>query len=375
LSSNVAALAALAAAGTTFAQSSVTIYGQFDAGVYNVKNFTDGKSATVFGDGATFSNVIGFRGSEDLGGGLRAVFNLETDVQTNNGGINQNGLFRRQANVGVAGGFGEIRVGTTVNPIIATNGALMPVGGNSVMTNIASALGYADFFTRNALTYNAPTIIKGLAAQAQYGFANSVNETAGGAVMAGSLAYTNGPLQLRAAMQKRDGINGTANTSAANNTAATASAAWPTTGNTTQSFDKTSYVLGARYSFGALSLGAAYMNNEFNLPVAGAAKTSLSGYALGAGYVMGANTFGLNYASAEKSSLTSLQVRHALSKRTNIIATAGVASNDSTVAFAPVAFNTGTGTAPITDSTLGTTGNRGTGRSITGFGIGLTHSF
>jgi predicted porin len=376
----------LAAAGTAFAQSSVSIYGQFDAGVYSVKNYTAGKNATVFGDGAIFSNVIGFRGSEDLGGGMRANFQLETDVQTNNGGINQNGLFRRQANVGFVGGFGEIKVGTTLNPIIATNGALMPVGGNSVMTNVASALGYADFFTRNAVTYNAPAIIKGLAAQAQYGYANSVNEISGGSVLAGSLAYTSGPLQLRAAMQKRDGINGTSaatgNASAANPSSATntsATSGWPTVSNdptvgvANKSLDKSSYVLGARYEMGALSLGAAYMSNEFNVP--GAAKTKVTGTVLGAGYVMGANTFGLNYASAEKSTLTSFQVRHALSKRTNIIAIAGLANNDSTIGFAPVAFNTGSGTATITDSTLGSLSNRGTGRNISGFGLGLTHSF
>ena len=135
------AIAALAAFGAQ-AQSSVTLYGQFDAGVYSLKNIdslTGAKSATVYGDGATFSNILGFKGTEDMGGGLKAGFDFQTDVQTNNGGTNTAGLFRRQANGSIASNqYGELKFGVTTNPIIATNGALMPVSGNSVSTATAS---------------------------------------------------------------------------------------------------------------------------------------------------------------------------------------------------------------------------------------------
>jgi len=352
------ALAALAATAS-FAQSSVTIYGQFDAGVYSLSKANGTNSRVVYGDGATFSNVMGFRGSEDLGGGLKGNFQLETDVQTNNGGLNQNGLFRRQANVSVGGGFGEVKFGITTNPLIATNGALVPVGGNSVTTANASALGYADFYTKNAVTYTSPNL-SGLTAQLQYGFSNNIESAKDGSVVAGSLAYVNGPLSIRYATQDRkESAIGAAN-SGANPSSATAA-----------SFNKKSQVAGVRYEMGALSFGAAYLENKAATAVGGA-MTKVDGYVVGVGYTTGAWTLGANYTSAEKSSLTNLQARYALSKRTSLIAQAGFADNDAngTVKFAPIAFNTGSSPATITDTYAGTAGKK-----QSGIGLALAHSF
>ena len=335
----------------------MTIYGQFDAGVYSLKNANGTDSRMVYGDGVTFSNVLGFRGSEDLGGGLRAGFQAETDVQTNNGGLNAAGLFRRQANVSVSGGFGEVKLGTTLNPVIATNSALAPVGGNSVMTATASAYGYADFFTKNALTYTSPSI-GGLTAQVQYGFSNNIESSKDGSVVAGSLAYVNGPLSIRYAMQDRNqAATATAN-SAANASSASAG-----------SFNKKTQIVGARYNIGAISLGVAYFENKAATAVGGA-MTKADGYLLGAGYTTGAWTLGANYVTAEKSNLTNLQARYALSKRTNLIATAGFADNGATNAFVPLAFNTGTAPATITD-TYAATANK----KQSGMGLAVTHSF
>jgi predicted porin len=353
------ALATLAAAGTSFAQSSVTIYGQFDAGVYSLGKANGTDSRVVYGDGATFSNVLGFRGSEDLGGGLRANFQAETDIQTNNGGTNQNGLFRRQAHVGLAGGFGEIRVGTTLNPIIATNGALVPVGGNSVMTSVAGAVGYADFFTKNAVTYTLPTI-NGLTAQIQQGFSNNIESSSAGSVLAGSLAYVNGPLSIRYAMQDRkEAAIGAAN-SGANASSASAPA-----------LNRKSSVLGVRYQMGAVSVGAAMVQSKSATAIGGAL-TTVDGSILGVGYTTGAWTLGANYAQAEKSTLTNLQARYALSKRTNLIAQAGFADNHANglAKFSPIAFNTGSAPATITDTYAATAGKK-----QNGVGIGITHSF
>lgn len=347
----------MAAAGASFAQSSVTIYGQFDAGVYSLTKANGINNRVVFGDGATFSNVIGFRGTEDLGGGMTANFNLETDVQTNNGGQNQNGLFRRQANVSVAGGFGDVKFGVTTNPLIATNGALVPVGGNSVMTSASSALGYADFYTRNAVTYTSPSF-NGVTAQVQYGLSNNIESAVDGSVTAGSLAYVNGPLSLRFAMQNRK--------EAAVNTAN--SGANPSSG-LAASLSKKSQVLGVRYEMGALSFGAGYLENKAAAALGGALAKA-SGFVMGAGYTTGAWTLGANYVTAEKSSLTNLQARYALSKRTNLIAQAGFANNGATNAFSPIAFNTGNSPATITDSYAATINKR-----QSGLGLGVAHTF
>jgi predicted porin len=331
----------------------VTIYGQFDAGIYNIKkaNATGG-SATVYGDGAVFSNVLGFRGTEDMGGGLKAGFHMETDVQTNNGGENQNGQFRRQANGSIAGGFGEIKLGLTTNPIIATNGALMPVSGNSVSTSTSSALGYADFYTKNAVTYTSPAFM-GLTAQIQRGRSNNVESASEGSVTAYSLAYVNGPLEVRYAAQDRKAAAANTANSGANPSTATAAAT-----------AKESSVFGAKYKIGAFTLGAARLQNETT--------SKVTGNQMGLGYTTGAWTLGGSLTKAEGSKLTNLQARYALSKRTNLIGMYGIADNsaDNKVNFNPVAFNTGSAPAAITDMAAGSASQK-----RTAIGLGLTHSF
>jgi len=364
------ALAALAATAS-FAQSSVTIYGQFDAGVYSLSKANGTDSRVVYGDGATFSNVLGFRGTEDLGGGLKANFQLETDVQTNNGGLNQNGLFRRQANVSVDSSFGNVKLGITTNPIIATNGALMPVSGNSVSTVTSQALGYADFYTKNAVTYTSPNL-GGLTAQLQYGFSNNIESAKDGSVVAGSLAYVNGPLSIRYAMQDRkeaaaNTANSAPNASTADSVGITSGAPAVVAGKA--AFAKQSQVLGARYEMGDLSLGLAYLENK-TAAALGGAKTKVDGYQAGVGYTMGAWLFGATYTNAEKSSLTNLQARYSLSKRTSLIAQAGFADNKATVKFSPIAFNTGNSPATITDTYAATANTK-----QSGIGLALAHSF
>lgn len=361
------ALAALAAT-SAFAQSSVTIYGQIDSGLYSLKDFNPGKSSTVYGDGATFSPVLGFRGTEDMGGGLKASFHLETDVQTNNGGENQNGQFRRQANSSVSGGFGEVKVGITTNPIIATNGALMPVGanGNSVTTTLSTAMGYADFYTKNAVTYTTPTI-NGLTAQYQEGMSNDTAASRNGRISAYSLAYVQGPLEVRYAAQDRKAANAAIGVTAPN-------------GGTADTYNKKSSVFGVKYTVGAWSGAIAKISSDgaigytYNSQTKNAANSvkERTANTMGLAYTTGPWIFGGSMSKSGDSKLTTLQARYALSKRTNIIGTYGVADNQDTKAgFNPIAFNTGSSPATIVDS--GATPTKGTKASA--MGVALTHSF
>lgn len=83
------------------AQSSVTIYGIIDAGITYVDN-QGGYKQYKFADGVNYGNRLGFRGVEDLGGGLRAVFNLEMGFNLKNGTLAQGGrAFGRQSWVGL----------------------------------------------------------------------------------------------------------------------------------------------------------------------------------------------------------------------------------------------------------------------------------
>ncbi len=102
---SLAAMAVLAAAGSAHAQSNVTLYGRLDAGISNTSNAGPNKSSmTQVSSGGMNTSRWGILGSEDLGGGLKAVFNLEGGILVDTGAAD-GALFKRQANVGLEGAF------------------------------------------------------------------------------------------------------------------------------------------------------------------------------------------------------------------------------------------------------------------------------
>jgi predicted porin len=110
----LAGLAVTALAQPAPAGSSVTIYGLADLGVEHLTNVGAGGSSLTRMPGLTGSlpSRLGFRGSEDLGGGLKAVFTLEMGLALDTGTLNQGGRgFGRQAFVGLAGPWGAVTLG------------------------------------------------------------------------------------------------------------------------------------------------------------------------------------------------------------------------------------------------------------------------
>lgn len=94
-----------------YAQSSVDLYGLIDAGMTYVSN-QGGKRLYQFADGINFGNRFGLQGSEDLGGGYKAVFRLENGFSLGTGGLNQGGsMFGRQAYVGLSNQYGTVTLG------------------------------------------------------------------------------------------------------------------------------------------------------------------------------------------------------------------------------------------------------------------------
>jgi len=116
---SVFALAALTAmAGTTatltaHAQSSVTVYGIIDTGLtYTSKVGATNSSRFSLDSGDMATSRIGFKGVEDLGGGLSAIFNLENGFNNDTGGLGTaNTLFDRKSVVGLSGAFGTVTLG------------------------------------------------------------------------------------------------------------------------------------------------------------------------------------------------------------------------------------------------------------------------
>jgi predicted porin len=233
-------------------------------------------------------------------------------------------------------------------------------------------MAYSDFYTKNAVTYTSPTIM-GVTGQFQKGMSNNLDSASQGSVIAYSLAYVNGPLEVRYAAQDRKAAAATV-TSASNAKIGATNANQEVI--TAPDVNKESSVFGVKYTINAWSVGAAHLQSKKAadaLP-ATANTIEMKGNQAGVAYTTGAWIFGGTLTKAEGSKLTVLQSRYALSKRTNLIGTYGMADNAVTTAanavnFAPLAFNTGTQPSVIVTDYKGYTGKS------TGLGLALTHSF
>ncbi|MBG7620454.1 porin [Herbaspirillum sp. AP02] len=201
------ALAVLGAfAGAAQAQSSVTIYGIVDTGVvYQSKvATTNGGTGSKFGlnSGIIQGSRIGFKGAEDLGGGLSAVFNLEAGFSNDTGGLQGSdattgsNLFRRKSVVGLAGGFGTVLLGrqTDFADTISAYTAVNDFGG--WVNNSGSGLDRLQGTrTNNSISYTT-TNLSGFTGNLMYGFGETAGQTSAGQSFGVGGKYDNGPLGL-----------------------------------------------------------------------------------------------------------------------------------------------------------------------------------
>ena len=163
------ALAAVAASSAAFAQSSVTLYGVVDASLESVKG--DDTVTRVSSDNLA-SSRFGLKGTEDLGNGRKANFvlesNMKMDTGANGGGSTR--FFDRAAWVGVAGGFGELRLGRqdTSIGLLAGNSSILGAQGYDDLKIAKTFSGDGYRRTDNAITYILPKFVDGLSAQVQY---------------------------------------------------------------------------------------------------------------------------------------------------------------------------------------------------------------
>jgi len=205
------ALAVLGAfAGAAQAQSSVTIYGIIDTGVtYTSKaqtpaGGTNTGSKFAVNSGNIQGSRIGFKGVEDLGGGLNAVFQLETGFTNDNGGlqgsdaVTGSNLFRRKSVVGLNGGFGTVLLGrqTDFADTISAYTSVNDFGG--VVSNAGSGLNRLQGTrTNNSITYTTNSL-GGFTGNVIYGFGETAGKTSAGQSFGLGAKYDNGPLGLGA---------------------------------------------------------------------------------------------------------------------------------------------------------------------------------
>ncbi|WP_347555040.1 porin [Robbsia sp. KACC 23696] len=211
-------LAALLGAGvmSAHAQSSVTLYGIVDAGVQYVSNSV-GTSKFGFQSGGDFGDRWGLKGTEDLGGGLSAIFNLENGFNIGTGNFSAAGTeFNRQAFVGLASKqYGTLTFGRQYAPTTDLIEAYGPaaVGGIGTfpgdISDMDNGIRVNNSIKYKSLTYN------GLTGEALYGFGNNAGQVNGGSVYAAGLSYIQGPIVAGATYYKTNGaVNGGTNAAA-----------------------------------------------------------------------------------------------------------------------------------------------------------------
>ncbi|MTW03550.1 porin [Pseudoduganella ginsengisoli] len=169
---SLVALALLGAFSAAHAQSSVTIYGTLDAGFAKTTNTTPGVSSPTT-IGKRDNNKLGFRGQEDLGSGLKALFQLEIRFEPDTGTIEgvTRPLFQGQSRVGLQGDFGTVRLGRGLTALQESTVAYEPWSGLPNVAGYQTDLQVGGYRTSLAGSGSDPL---GLAGNSGNRFANGL---------------------------------------------------------------------------------------------------------------------------------------------------------------------------------------------------------
>lgn len=376
------ALAALATAALASAQSSVTLFGVVDASISRysatsrdpLTGLESKTRQTSLGNSGYNASRLGFRGTEDLGGGLAASFWLEAPISVDDGSAS--GLtFNRRSTVSLSGGFGELRLGRDYAATYSNDTAFDPFGTNGVGTNLIASVSAGSNLNNtnyvrasNMVGYFLPPNLGGFYGQVQYGFNENVSTsgtslTAGtsssaGRYVGGRFGYANGPLDVAASY----GESTVVDTSALTRTVQTAN-------------------LGASYDLGPVKLfgEVSRVRNRFE-QAAASYRDNYDGYLLGATVPVGAGLIRASYSAVKYNEGTAglygadpraqklaLGYVHNLSKRTALYATLARVNNRNDAAY--------TGTLSSAITTGGSVSYSGIPRSSTGYDFGIRHAF
>ena len=322
-SKQLIAVAAMALSGAAMAQSSVTVYGRLDASIGSAKvgNITNGAGPSnvtqMFSNNITTSR-LGFRGTEDLGGGLSALFIIETGLVPD--APSATSLGNRAAVVGLSGGFGTIKLGrhdtsfddirdlstssnlwdsghlASTESILGAdaNGAVPAFFGVGGGTGTTNAL--ADYGDRanNQIRYESPSF-NGFSLGASHGFGEAT-KPAKSDVTAFNLRYKAGDLDVGYGYQENKNINAASvNTTIEYNTLAAAynfgsfrvSGGWNEAKNKTDRKSNT-YSVGVNVPVDALDFSLGYSTAKAKQ--AGAAFEKGSAFSVGATYSLSKRT-------------------------------------------------------------------------------------
>ena len=317
---SLVALAVLSAfAGIASAQTSVTVYGIVDAGI--TREDSGLRTFNRLDSGNQSTSRLGFKGTEDLGGGLSAQFLLEQGFSLDNGAVQDSArtAFNRQAYIGLTGNFGQVRLGrqktvmydalAAIDPFgIASKGGMDRVFMRNVGRNTdlsTAGAGRSD----NTIAYFTPNL-SGFTGQATYAFGEQANNNRAGRQYGLSLNYAAGPLVATIDYLNAERIPA----------AATLLAPAVTAGNGRGT------LIGATYDFGIAKAHAAYGIEKSSsvIPTVAPESTDNRDYMVGASVPFGASAVQVDYIKKiDRSGLNAgakqyaLGYTYALSKRTN----------------------------------------------------------
>ena len=337
-------LATILTTGALTAQAQqTTVYGVIDTGVQSYNNGTSQYSRMA--DNQLGTSRLGFRGTEVLGNGLKANFQLEGQLNPSAGSMGSttvaaNEIFNRDSYVGLSGAFGEFRLGRTdvakagevdavlLLPIVGNYG-LMPVNGTGV------ELGTDQ---KNVVTYLSPEI-KGV--QVIVGHATNASGATTDAIadqQGITLVYTRGALKGAVGYQKNDAA--------------------------TEVAKRDAITIGASYDFGPVIVAFAHAQGDTSTTATVTSKSTnyvvkvplANGYAVSGIY--GKTVDGASSANNNGESYT-LMATKSLSKRTTLYTAYTDVRNQSNSSMRT--FN---GTAPAT-----------AGLDTKSFGVGINHTF
>nr|WKF59822.1 Outer membrane porin protein [Paraburkholderia busanensis] len=332
--------AALLASGA-YAQSSVTLYGIVDAGiayVHNAQSASGQNQSTLvkFSSGNVSGSRWGLKGTEDLGGGLAAVFQLENGFNVGTGTLGQGSReFGRKAVVGLSSStLGTVTLGRQYDPIVDLVQGLTE---DNYFGGTFASPGDLDNYDNslrvsNSIKYVSP-LFAGFQVEALYGVGGVAGATGNGQTYSFGAAYANGPLSLGAGYFYANGGNTTTNNVRTWNSSS--DTLFNTVINSGFASAKSIQIVrvGGQYVIGAATIGAAYSNTQY-------ATDAFSAYHSTAKFNNGSVFFnyqitpalrtgvGYNYTSLTGPSSAhynqvNLGADYALSKRTDLYALAG----------------------------------------------------
>jgi general bacterial porin, GBP family len=309
--------AAALTAGAALAQgspgSSASLYGVVDACLVSHQS-AKGAKLQLNGGGCFYGSRFGFRGTEDLGGGLRAYFQLEGGFAADNGSPGQGGrLFGRKSLVGLSGDFGSVEAGRDYAPAFYLVSPVDPMQlgiGSATATVWSGSPGAASGRTDNALNYISPTI---------GGFSARVHLAPG--EQAAPLASRGGDTKGLGVMYRNERL--------------VAGVAYANVRNAAATQADRATTVGAKYDFGTFSLaGIAQVGAWEGTRTAAAASNASSlfsrdyrSYVLGGTVKLGADSLSATYkryddrtaANFDATILSAVYI-HPLSKRTQLYA-------------------------------------------------------